>query len=362
MGFYIRKSVKVGPFRFNLSKSGVGVSAGIKGLRFGVGPQGNYVHMGSGGLYYRKTISSVVPDTQKNPIDLIPVIPSETHAPMEEIESSDIFQIVDSSSQELLNELNQKRKALRLFPILLIFAINIFALAIYFEWTEWLLGLLFMAIVVGLFFAHRRDVLVKTTVLFYDLDSEMEGLYEKLHSYAESLGRSSAVWHVESQGKVYDRKYHAGANTLISRKPTYIRKAEPPCLKTNIATVAIGVGRQVLHFFPDRVLIYDKAGVGAVNYKELCIKVNPIKFVEDGGVPRDTSIVSRTWRYVNKAGGPDRRFSNNKELPVCLYEEILFSSDSGLNELLQISRCGVGQGFADAVAFLGKKTPKEILT
>ena len=56
MGFYLRKSISVGPLRFNLSKSGVGVSAGIKGLRFGVGPRGNYVHMGRGGLYYRATL------------------------------------------------------------------------------------------------------------------------------------------------------------------------------------------------------------------------------------------------------------------------------------------------------------------
>ena len=41
MGFYLRKGVKVGPLRFNLSKSGIGVSAGIKGLRFGSGPRGN---------------------------------------------------------------------------------------------------------------------------------------------------------------------------------------------------------------------------------------------------------------------------------------------------------------------------------
>jgi hypothetical protein len=32
MGFYVRKSLKAGPFRFNLSKSGVGVSAGVPGL------------------------------------------------------------------------------------------------------------------------------------------------------------------------------------------------------------------------------------------------------------------------------------------------------------------------------------------
>ena len=35
MGFYYRKSVRVGPFRINLSKSGVGLSTGVPGFRTG---------------------------------------------------------------------------------------------------------------------------------------------------------------------------------------------------------------------------------------------------------------------------------------------------------------------------------------
>lgn len=54
-------SIRVGPLRFNLSKSGFGVSAGIKGFRAGTGPRGNYVHMGLGGIYYRATIPSSSP-------------------------------------------------------------------------------------------------------------------------------------------------------------------------------------------------------------------------------------------------------------------------------------------------------------
>jgi len=41
MGIYLRKSFKVGPIRFNLSKSGLGVSLGVKGLRYGVRPDGS---------------------------------------------------------------------------------------------------------------------------------------------------------------------------------------------------------------------------------------------------------------------------------------------------------------------------------
>src|SRR5947199_10021095 len=61
MGLYLRKSVSVGPLRFNLSGSGIGVSCGIPGLRIGTGPRGNYIHAGRGGIYYRKTFSTNMP-------------------------------------------------------------------------------------------------------------------------------------------------------------------------------------------------------------------------------------------------------------------------------------------------------------
>ena len=56
MGLFIRKSFRVGPIRFNLSKSGIGVSAGVTGARIGVGPRGAYVAGGRGGLYFRESI------------------------------------------------------------------------------------------------------------------------------------------------------------------------------------------------------------------------------------------------------------------------------------------------------------------
>lgn len=58
MGFYFRKSKSFGPFRINLSKSGIGLSTGVKGARLSIGPKGTYVNMGRNGLYYRKKIGS----------------------------------------------------------------------------------------------------------------------------------------------------------------------------------------------------------------------------------------------------------------------------------------------------------------
>ena len=146
---------------------------------------------------------------------------------------------------------------------------------------------------------------------------------------------------------------------ILFAERTHPSKAEPPYVKTNIETIAVAVGRQTLHFFPDRVLVYDPNGVGAVGYQELRIDVSETRFIENDSVPRDAEVVDRTWKYVNKSGGPDNRFKDNKELPVCRYEEITLSSQSGLNEVLQLSRCGFGRGLAEAITLLGKKMPKE---
>jgi len=73
------------------------------------------------------------------------------------------------------------------------------------------------------------------------------------------------------------------------------------------------------------------------------------RFIEDDRVPKDARIVDTTWRYVNKRGGPDKRFKNNKELPVVLYDELQLSSSSGLLEHFQISMTGVADKFRNAV-------------
>ncbi len=58
MGWYLRKSLNLGPIRINLSKSGLGMSAGVKGLRVGTGPRGKYLHAGREGLYYRTSLDN----------------------------------------------------------------------------------------------------------------------------------------------------------------------------------------------------------------------------------------------------------------------------------------------------------------
>ena len=59
MGLIFRKSIKLGKHtRLNISKNGIGVSTGVKGLHIGANSKGTYVSGGKDGIYYRKQLSS----------------------------------------------------------------------------------------------------------------------------------------------------------------------------------------------------------------------------------------------------------------------------------------------------------------
>jgi hypothetical protein len=142
---------------------------------------------------------------------------------------------------------------------------------------------------------------------------------------------------VTSQNRSADRKYNAGAGTLIKRNAVSFRLSAPPYIKTEGAVWCLPLGGQHLYFFPDRVLLYQGSQVGAVRYEGLTISVNQVQFVESDGVPSDTHVVGHTWQYVNKNGGPDRRFASNRQIPEVLYGEITIASNDGMNFLLQTS-------------------------
>jgi hypothetical protein len=345
MAFYIRKSLRFGPVRFNLSKSGVGVSAGIKGFRVGGGPRGNYVHMGRHGLYYRATLPSGAKHSPSNSpntySDSTPAILPEENIVMEEIDSGDVGEIVDSSSSDLVNELNTKNSRTPLAPIVAIIGLVVtIGVPTYFNLQQLIIPLAVVFAVAFVFLAIL-DRNRKTTVIFYELDDSVSSIYKSVYEAFVQLGKSKKIWHISAKGDVNDSKYHAGANQVVKRSVSAVHFSNPKNVKTNIPTPNIKVGTQTLFFFPDKLLIFDKTKIGGLSYENVEFDVGTTHFVEDEGVPRDSQVVDRTWKYVNKKGGPDKRFKDNREIPVAEYQTVHFTSTSGLNELIHIPKVGI---------------------
>src|SRR4029079_2290425 len=75
-----------------------------------------------------------------------------------------------------------------------------------------------------------------------------------------------------------------------------------------------------------------------VDYDTVRADGGPQRFIEDGSVPRDSQQVDTTWRFVNVNGSPDRRFNNNRQLPIMLYGRLTVTTTGGLNWIIDTSR------------------------
>jgi hypothetical protein len=216
--------------------------------------------------------------------------------------------------------------------------------------AAWLI-VLFGALAVGFcWLASMKDELRKTTVILYDLEPEFETAYARLHDAFGVLRSCSRIWHIEARGEVLDRKYHAGASGVVKRKQLTLTTGAPPFVKANVEVPLVPAGKQLLAFMPDRLLVFESAAIGAIKYSALALQIVQSQFVEEEAVPPDATVVGKTWRYVNKKGGPDRRFKDNREIPICAYEQIHLSSTTGLNEVIQVSRRGASTALSEALS------------
>jgi hypothetical protein len=354
MPFHYRKSVRAGPFRFNFSSGGVGLSVGVKGLRIGTGPRGHYVQAGRGGFTYRASLGGG--GQPSSPVIRHPV-PVESRSTqggrveMIEVTSGDVLAMEDSVFSEILAELNQKHRQPKMalvLPLIAVFVTIVLALT---AGAVALLGVILTLIAAGV--GAWLDSFRRAAVLFYDVDEYAETGFTRVCRTFDSLSACAGKWHIQAGGAVRDIttwKREAGASHLVKRSPTSLGYQLPDVLKCNVTPPALKVGKRTIYFLPDVALVHDASGFGAVGYHSLRMAWQPSNFIETDGVPRDAEIIRETWQHPNKNGGPDRRFKSNRRLPVCRYEALHLSSDSGVNELIEFSRVGFAKPFADALA------------
>lgn len=126
-------------------------------------------------------------------------------------------------------------------------------------------------------------------------------------------------------------------------------------METNIEPWCVPVGPQQLLFLPDRLLVWEHHHLAGIPYEALRASASTTRFIEDGWVPPDSQQVDTTWRFVNKSGGPDRRFNNNRQLPVMQYGTLELESATGLRIVLHTSSAAAADGAARALNELTRR-------
>jgi hypothetical protein len=109
-------------------------------------------------------------------------------------------------------------------------------------------------------------------------------------------------------------------------------------LASNIAVPSLHARTRSVYFLPDRIVIRDGRQYADLPYQHCHATGTATRFIESGRVPGDAERVGTTWKYVNKGGGPDRRYKNNPQLPIMRYGELVLTAQPGFSFVWQTSK------------------------
>lgn len=363
MGFYFRKSLSLGPVRLNFSKSGIGYSVGTRGIRIGSGPRRAYVHMGAHGLYYRASLRGG--SSTRRPYrtaDHEYPSPHQTdwnqNADLMPIESADVAQMRDATSDQILDELNAANRGVRSKWIVGLLALVGLAFAYGATTAAWLriasVVSAALAVLVAVWWDARPRLL-----LTYDFDAKAEARWAELDEAFKAFSNVSLIRNIEARGGNVDWKRNAGAEALVRATDIRYSVGVPPRVACSLSVPILPAGREALYFFPDRLLVFSAGRFGAVSYADLHASAETTRFIEHSVRPRDATPVDTTWRFVNKGGGPDRRFRDNRQLPIYLYGALSLESGTGLRELFHTSRADACFRVAEVLQRYAASAPKQ---
>lgn len=356
MGFRYRKSINLGGgFRINLSKSGIGYSWGTKGYRVTKTARGTtrrtYSIPGTGLSYTqesgrgnnrrsnpsRQQRSNAPTRQPENNFRQQPFTPS--YETTREIESGNVSQFQTAEANNIVSSIH-RTIALNSWGTILIWCILLMAYKPAFI-------VLPIAGIIMKILAHT----VAVVDLEYSFDAEAEEEHTRRIDAWTILAEGDKEWQITSEQFNSNTKAHAGANRSINRIPCTIKKGRPFYIKTNVDTVEIKLKKETLIILPDKVFVIRGKKVGLVDYKDFNISVSSSNFRENEKVPGDARVVGSTWQFVNANGTPDRRYKNNRQIPICLYGTVrLYSAGgAGINVELMTSNIQKAQDFRDLV-------------
>lgn len=349
MSFYLRTSIGVGPVRVSMSRSGLGASVGVPGFRLGAGPRGAYVSLGGGLVSYHATVrsrrggSAVRTTPVTHPNQPLPGLRSPSDVVLSDVSGATTLEMTEVESSELVVQLNDAARSALFWPWCVALTIALMFLS----------PLLFLVGAPLTLWVFWKDRVRRTVVAFYDVHGAEEARrFQRLVDSFEQASGVRRAWHVVASGAVsttYQHKVNAGASALVSRLPLTRNLGGPKHLSSNIAVPSLATARRSVYLLPDRILVRDGRRYADVAYENLRSVATLQRFVEDGTVPSDSPVLGHTWQYVNVKGGPDRRFKNNRQLPILQYGRLTLSSAGGYSATFDFSNPRASSVLAEAL-------------
>ncbi len=221
--------------------------------------------------------------------------------------------------------------------------------AVLFVGVAWWTAIIMLAIRVLLPRFFRADV-------NYELDAEAANEWEKFAEFFSTLKTSKKLWVIETSQSVMNTKTNAGAGRNLTQSQLTLKKT-----KAN-RTIGFGVfsnapcfklkGKQcTILFLTCDIIIKKGKHIVACSYENLEIRTGTTNFIETDSVPKDATVIRYTWQFVNKDGSADRRYANNRQLPVCQYGRIMLQSGDQIGVEIHVSNAATTANIGTAYRY-----------
>lgn len=170
----------------------------------------------------------------------------------------------------------------------------------------------------------------------WSMDEELQRRYAQFAKDMRSLLQQAQGWHLlgMTHAASDNRAWHSSlamhrtSCTVGFAHPTFFctQNLPPsvPCIKC--------ADELALYFYPAFILVQHGDAFGLLSPKELCIDVDNLRVAEHDSAYASIPTDEYTWRYVNKNGTPDQRYSHNPQVPLIEYQRLALSGGHGLNE------------------------------
>ena len=326
---------------------------GVKGFRIGTGPHGHYIHAGRNGFYYRSSLGRHRSQPQSG--SRLPAAQMPGVGPHQAVETGNILEMVDADAASILNSINEKISKIGVWPFGVV-ASAVISLILWSSGPD-LYPIALPALLLGAgitYYLYHRDETRLTTVLMYDLEDVAVKVFQKFTEDFDELASCRKAMNIDTEGIIYDWKRHGGAAYEVKSGPAHFGYGTPKRIKTNVSVPFISGGLNTVYFFPDLVLICQKQRVGGLDYRNVSIQFHNQAFQEREAVPVDAMVIGQTWRFVRRDGGPDRRFNNNRQIPIVNYQAMILSGPGNFQKVLYLSKNMVRDRFLAATHALGR--------
>ncbi len=184
----------------------------------------------------------------------------------------------------------------------------------------------------------------------FDFSGRILNSFTALLRSFEAVRACQAIWDITAS-RVNDRRItRSAAGVSLERQRVAFGYGETGIVSSrHKALRPTNINGQDIYFYPGFAMIKGSAmDFALLDIREISLGYFASRFIEEESVPSDSKVVDYAWKKSNKDGSRDRRFAGNYEIPIVMYGEIHLRSQTGLNEVYQISNCESAKVLVDA--------------